>query len=85
MFVLDINQPWSGLEVAAGFFRVGNPASESGQVVLIPSLGFEQIEGVFGVIPDVEEEGEDSLLGSGEGDAIGETGKIFWFEIGRQV
>jgi len=28
---------------------------------------------------------EDTLLGSGEGDAIGETGKIFGFEIRWQI
>jgi len=54
-------------------------------VVFIPSLGFGQIEGVLGVVPDVEEEVEDSLLSSREGDAIWEAGQIAGFEIRRQI
>lgn len=54
-------------------------------MVFVPSLGFGQIEGVLGVVPDVEEEVEDSLLGSGEGDAIWEPGQITGFEIRRQI
>ena len=54
-------------EKAAWFLRVGDPASEGGQVVFVPALGFGGVEGVLGVVPDVEKEAEDALFGPERG------------------
>ena len=73
------------LEISARFLRICDPAAEGGQVVFIPSLGLGQVEGVLGVVPDVEEEVKNSLLGSRERDAIWEAGQIAGCEIRRQI
>jgi hypothetical protein len=73
------------LEVAAWFLRIGDPAAEGGQVVFVPALGGREVEGVLGVVPDVKKKAHDTLLGPGEGDALGETSEIRRLEIRRQV